>query len=115
MPAPTFVEVLPPTKSAPRSGVRWTPSGPGAGVLVIEKPRVVATYAVTEFGTPWDGRAFRLVCLGGQSDADATTYDVFAARNGQDHRCDCKGFSYGRGRPCKHVAAALALLENGWI
>ncbi|WP_439625956.1 SWIM zinc finger family protein [Gemmata sp.] len=114
MPA-TFTELLPPTKSAPRSGLRWTPTGPGCGLLVIERPRAVATYAVAEFQTPWEGRAFHLVCLGGQSDAGAESYDVFAARNGQDHRCDCKGFSYGRGKPCKHVLAALALLANEWV
>jgi len=52
MNTPTFTELLPPTKSAPRSGFRWTPGGTGKGLLYIEKPKVSACYVVTEFQTP---------------------------------------------------------------
>ncbi|WP_439627610.1 SWIM zinc finger family protein [Gemmata sp.] len=112
-----YTELLPPTKSAPRSGIRWTPVGPGTGLLIIEKPRVMATYAVREFQTPWPGRAFRFDCRGGQTDAEgaADGYDVFVPHRGTEWRCDCKGFSYGKGRPCKHVEAVRAILANGWM
>lgn len=112
-----YTELLPPTKSAPRSGYRWTPTGPGCGLLIIEKPRVMATYAVREFPSPWHGRAFHFECRGGQTDKEgaAEGYDVFVARNERDHRCDCKGFAYGRGKPCKHIMAAQSVWDNGWL
>lgn len=113
----TFTDDLPPTKSAPQSGIQWTPTKPGCGLLIVEKPRQVATYAVTEFQTPWDGRAFHFVCLGGQSDKEAAPegYDVFFYRGGQDHQCSCKGFAHGRGKLCKHLEAVRAIITNGWM
>jgi len=119
MPAtyPTFIELLPPTKTAPKSGIRWTPGASGKGLLSIEAPRKCACYAVCEFPTTWAGRAFHFECFGGQSDRDSLTegYDVFFARNPRETRCDCKGFAFGKGKPCKHIEAVRAIIENGWM
>jgi hypothetical protein len=116
MPA-TFVELLPPTKTSPRGAIHWTPSAEqaGSGLLEICTSRVYATYFVLEYGTQWDGRAFNFVKVTEGSDGRSESYDVFCSRNGQDHQCSCKGFTYGKGKPCKHVAAAKALIENNWL
>lgn len=58
-------------------------------------------YEVEEFACTgdFDGRGFRL-----RKGVDV--YDVFLARNGQDHTCDCRGFcAHGH---CKHVEAVKA-------
>ncbi|MBA4191972.1 MAG: hypothetical protein C0467_28670 [Planctomycetaceae bacterium] len=118
MPAtfPTFAELLPPTKSAPHAGIRWTLTAAGKGLLSIEAPRKCAVYVVVEFQTAWAGRAFHFECLGGQSDKDSLKggYDVFIGRP-HETRCDCKGWAYGRGKPCRHIAAVRAIIENGWM
>jgi hypothetical protein len=114
----TFTEVLPATLSNPHAGIDWTPGVfPGCGVLSIKQKRCYCSYVVTEFACGWDGRAFRMRKVEGQagSDAEGESYDVFCHRGRQDHRCDCKGFEFGRGKPCKHVLSALALIENGWL
>ncbi len=96
--------------------MNWTPSEhSGRGELVVHTARASVTYAVTEFPTPWDGRAFHLVKESEGTDAESDSYDVFCHRGGQDHQCSCKGFAYGRGKPCKHIAAGLALIENDWV
>src|SRR4051812_28824101 len=110
----TFHEVLEPAKSTRHRGIRWTPDdGSPAGALRIDTDRSTASYAVEEFPCGWDGRSFRLAKLDASSDPEADGYEVFCARNGQDHRCCCKGFE--RTGDCKHLAAALALIENGWV
>jgi hypothetical protein len=112
----TLTEVLPATKSSEHNAMNWTPGEvPGRGSLTVHTARASCCYRVTEFGTDW-GRAFRLV-KDGTAGADATSesYDVLVCRDPRGHRCDCKGFIYGRGKPCKHIAAALALIANGWV
>jgi SWIM zinc finger len=111
----TKTEALPATKTEPNAGIDWTPTGTGTGLLVIKQKRLYVTYTVTEFPTAWDGRAFHFEKFTEGSDRDSEAYDVFCSRNGQDQQCQCKGFTYGRGRPCKHIAAAQALIANGWI
>ncbi len=114
---PTFTELLPPTKSAPKSGFRWKPSGPGIGLLFIETTRLSACYQIAEFQTPWDGRAFHFTCLGGQTDRESIPegYDVFLSHSGREFHCGCKGFAYGRGKPCKHIESVRAIFENDWM
>ncbi len=113
----TYVELLPPQKSSPRNAIHWTPSEqqPGAGLLEICTTKLSATYFVVEFDTAWDGRAFHLVEGTEGSDPESESYDVFCYRAGQNHQCSCKGFAYGRGRACKHIEAALALISNKWL
>src|SRR4051794_24716097 len=100
--APTFTEVLPATPSSKHSGFRWTPdpARPGSGRLVIDTDRVRLCYRVSEFGTPWAGRALRLAKEAAAGDPEGESYDVFVSRIGSGHRCDCNGFAYGRGKPC---------------
>lgn len=124
MPA-TLTEVLPATKTDPHGAVRFTPSDPdlpvlvdglpAAGELEIQGKRNVCRYSVVEFPSGWDGRAFRFVKAGGEAGSDPTesAYDVFVCRNGQDCLCQCKGFQ--RWGHCRHLAAARALIENGWV
>ncbi len=111
----TLTEVLPATKSSRHGAIRWTPAddGPAAGTLTIDTDRARVDYAVTEFPTGWDGRGFHFEKTGAGTDADEAGYDVFVARNRQDRMCSCKGFT--RHGHCKHVSAALALIENGWL
>lgn len=112
---PKFVEVLPATASSPHNGLAWEPSGRGEGALTVDTARARTLYLVREFVTPWAGRAFRLEVVRGGTDPESETYDVFAGRDPRADRCDCKGFVYGRGKPCKHVHAVRALVENGWV
>jgi len=96
--------------------MNWTPSAtPGQGVLTVHTARASCTYAVTEFGTDW-GRGFRLAKDGTPgTDATSEAYDVLVCRDPRGHRCDCKGFTFGHGKHCKHIAAALALIANSWL
>lgn len=115
MPA-TFTDLLPPTKNEPKGAAfDFTPSagGPPAGVLTIKNRRVYASYVVREFPTDWAGRAFHLAKLDEGSDKGEERYSCFVGRNGQDKRCECKGFAYTGG--CKHLAALAALIEAGRI
>ncbi len=115
---PTFTDLLPPTKSAPRSGFKWTPSEDrvGCGLLVIEAPRVSVTYLVCEFATRWDGRAWYLAKMTEGTDKGCEAYDCFVGRNGQDKQCSCKGFIYGRGKACKHLASLESIFtENAYL
>lgn len=119
----TFVESLPPRKASKHSGIKWTPTEstnvppdrlPGAGELVIDTDRSRVTYSVTEFPTPWEGRGFFLAKLRGSgTDSSESSYSVFVARNRQDMRCDCKGFT--RHGHCEHCDAVIALLSNDWL
>jgi hypothetical protein len=115
MPA-TFTNLLPATKSDPkgRSAYEWEPTasaGPAAGVLTIKQPRGYTRYVLCEFGTPWDGRAFHLSKIDAGTDPSEEAYSCFVARNGQDRRCECKGFE--RWANCKHLAALIDLIQNG--
>jgi hypothetical protein len=127
---PTFTEMLFDTAASKHNGITWQPAEdkPGCGRLVIEMgqgrgggKRSSVVYAVAEFATNWDGRAFHFTKLTEGTDKTSDTEDVFVGRNGQDRTCSCKGFSYGRGRDkegrqsCKHLEAVLALLENRWV
>jgi hypothetical protein len=111
----TLIEILPSQSSSPNNAIQWTPgSKTGTGILIVHVLRASTTYRVTEFGTAWNGRAFHLIKDGSGTDPESDSYDVYCGRNGQDHQCSCKGFAYGRGKPCKHVLAVQALIENGW-
>ena len=115
---PTFIEILPATKTSKNWGITFIkPEGIEAvcGKLVIESRGTHVEYRLTEFSCGWDGRAFYLTKLTEGTDSESESYDCFVARNGQDKRCDCKGFIYGKGRPCKHLESIAALLANGWI
>jgi hypothetical protein len=118
---PTYIEALPATKSSKYNGIRWTTdtvqtdSPAAAGVMQIDTARGRTVYKVVEFGTGWDGRAFHFSKISGGTDAESEAYDVFVCRSGGAHQCDCKGFAYNRGKPCKHIESILALIENRWI
>ena len=116
-PATKCIEVLPATKSSSHNSLTWTPNDeiPGEGVLVVDTVRSRTLYAVREFKTLWAGRAFKLDVIRGGTDPESERYDVLVARDGRGHLCDCKGFSYGRGKPCKHIAALAAVIENRWV
>jgi hypothetical protein len=113
----TYTDLLPPTKSEPRgAGIDWTPSaadGPKAGVLTIKQKRVYVTYTVCEFPTDWRGRAFMLAKLDEGSDPTEEKYACFVAANGQDRRCECRGFAYTGA--CKRLAALQTLIEAGQL
>jgi hypothetical protein len=80
---------------------------------VVKQRRTYTTYAVSEFATAWDGRAFLLVKQSEGLDPTEERYSCFLARNGQDKRCDCKGFAYTGG--CKHLSALETLIRAGQI
>jgi hypothetical protein len=104
----TLSEVIGGCKTSPNRAIRWTPCGCG-GKLEIHCSRAVTTYTVREFKTNWLGRAFRVTKGNGEA------YNVFAANDRRYSTCDCAGFAYGRGKPCRHLEAVYALLSNRWL
>ncbi len=62
------------------------------------------------------GRAFRLAKLDpAAGDPEGDAYTPVVGRVPALDACDCKGFLFGRGKPCKHLLAARSLLANGWV
>lgn len=117
-----YSERIDASKGVRAAGIEWTPAGPdgvevgglpAAGTVRIMMGKVSCGYTVTEFPVSWHGRGFHLEKLGTGTDADESGYDVFCGANGQDKMCSCKGFT--RHNRCKHLAAAEALLANGWL
>lgn len=132
----TYTEKMLPTASCKRRGFHWTPITPREGefirgTLMIETGRFEREYRVFEFapGSDWDGRTFHVERTDGEGD-----YAVFIAREGTDHRCDCKGAeSLAAHRQlqravrrneasrafatagCKHIDALLDMRANGWL
>lgn len=89
----------------------WNPATAGIGVLTVTDTRTHVRYGVCELpiGRGFSGRAVKLTKGNGE---------VYVCRVGEragDHHCDCKGFSFGRGKACKHITALAALIENGWL
>ena len=76
-------------------------------VLTIRVAGQITDYDVSEFPTPWDGRAFHL--RGG----DGTSLDTFVCRQMRDDHCDCADFACGN--RCRHVGALRYLMEAGEI
>jgi hypothetical protein len=110
------IELLPATRSSKHNGITWEPAeAPGTGTLTVDTARSRVVYAVAEFPTNWDGRAFTFSKLDPETDPESDAYDVFVGPDPRACRCDCKGFAFGRGRPCKHVEAVRALLDNRWV
>lgn len=118
--ATVYTEVLPERKSSKRSAINWQPAtdnefSPVAGTLTIHTDRATTRYAVSEFPSGWDGRAFTLVKLGAAPDEGGRdgSYSCFVARNGQDQLCECRGFqSHGH---CKHLDSVTAMIAAGWL
>lgn len=111
----TYEDLLPATKSSKHNGIRWTPTGPRCGALIIDTDTSRAAYTVQEFDNRWAGRSFRYTCIAGTTDREAEYYDVLISfREGQPSLCQCKGFLRYR-EPCKHILSAEALVNNGWI
>lgn len=106
----TFTETLAPTKTSTHRACTWTPAAAGVGVLTVTDKRSHTRYAVVELPVAGEfaGRAFKLTKAGGE---------VYCVRvNGErDSTCDCAGFTYARGRACKHIDAIDALLANDWM
>jgi hypothetical protein len=111
------IEVLPATKSSSHNSLTWTPSDTrqGEGLLQIDTVRSRTVYGVTEIKTLWSGRAFHLVVIRGGTDPESETYDVLVASDPRQHICGCKGFTYSRGKPCKHISSLAAVIANRWI
>ena len=101
-------------KTTGERSIRWESGVPYGwdGTLEIHDPKQVRVYRVGEFvpDREYDGRAF-MVAKQDESDV----YNVFVARNGQDHSCTCAAGTFGRVRRCCHVAALLAVIRNGWL
>jgi hypothetical protein len=113
--APTLTEVLPAQLSSRHNAMKWTPTGPAAGLLTLDTKRDRVVYAVEELPCP-DGRAFRFKKIDkAAGDHEGDLYTPFVGRVPQLDACDCKGFVFGRGRPCKHLLAARSLILNGWM
>ncbi len=117
---PVYTDLLPETKSETHGAFTWAPEGANAtshvaGVLTLTGKRSHCRYRVEEF--PADmGRGFMLFKLDAGSDKSEERYACFTptSRN-VAAQCECKGFAFGRGKPCKHLAAVLGALGNGWL
>jgi hypothetical protein len=107
----TFTEVLPATQTHANRAMTWEPAGNGCGVLAITDTKTHTRYGVCRrpIGKGFAGVAFKL------TKADGEVYCVRVGDAAEDVSCDCKGFAFGRGKPCKHVAAVRGMIENGWL
>ncbi len=120
-----FTDKLPPTKTEPHSGFTlflFTPD-PCAdfdhmvGTLLIESPKRRTEFGVSEFTVP-HGRGFLLekLCgaIGDESPME-NRYAVTCDRDGRRASCECKGWRFGKGRDCRHIAAVRGCIENQWL
>ena len=96
----TFTDLLPPTRTSPNRAVKYTPACAGVGVLELTDSRSHTRYALAV--QPFGG--VRLTKAGGEE-----SYVVTVGT------CDCAGYTFGRGKPCKHIDAVGCLLGNGWL
>jgi hypothetical protein len=109
-----LTEVLPRTAAGRARAVRFYRFAPGDGyavdaAMVIEQEGEGAEgYGLTEFPTPWDGRAFEVRKVGA-----AAPYTVFVGRDGRS--CSCHGGTYRPNAPCRHLLAVEAVLANRWL
>lgn len=107
---------LPPTKSAPRRRIIWTPSAPGrasAGRLTIITGREISYYLLRESAAD-GGIHFHFAKLSPGSDPSEKSHDVFLADPATADAglafdsCTCKG--HLRHLHCKHVDAARVIV-----
>lgn len=114
-----YHEVLPATKSSPHTAIRWTPSTttPRAGLLVIQRKRIDCCYLVIELEARPPVRSFLFAKSAETPGSDPTesSYTVSVGVAGSPVACTCKGFTYGRGKNCVHVEAAVAVMDAGWL
>lgn len=108
---PAFTELLPATKTHANRAMTWTPATATTGVLTVTDTRVHVRYAVCELpvGRGFTGRAFKL------TKADGEIYCVRVGERPGDVSCDCAGFTFGRGKPCKHITAVRTALDVGFM
>lgn len=115
----TLTEVLPASKSNPHAAIHFTPGDyEGTGTMKIVQKRAVCTYILTELPTDGSGRGFRFVKPVDEpgTDAEADSYTVWVGRAETDRSCECRGWlRWGHTSKCKHVLAAEALIQNGWL
>lgn len=115
MPA-TIIE-LPPTATDAAPRMAWTPhveTNGRTGTLAIRCGRTAAVYRVEELPTGsqgWTGRAFTLRKIGKGTSGER--YAVFCAAPGGFDLCECAGFAYGHGKPCKHLLAVREIIRLG--
>lgn len=117
-----YTEKLPPSKTEPNRGFklfRWSPEATAeshtVGTILFETPKTSCEFLVSEFPTSW-GRGFHLekMCGAVGDDKEATSYDVLVCGKG-NHQCDCKGFAFGKGKPCRHILALVDCVNYGWL
>src|SRR5689334_10210083 len=110
-PTEAFTEILPATASSPKgNGYTFQRSQTvRGGFLTLDMGKRNRTrYFVVQFESPWEGVALHFAKLDEGSDVESEGYDVFVcARGGHNTSCTCKGFTYGKGKPCKHVQVAV--------
>jgi hypothetical protein len=120
-----FIDKLEPSKTEPNRGFtlyRFQPDpmadySHAVGSLVIESPGHRVEYLTSEFPCP-SGRGFLLEKCGGSigdRNPHDTSYEVEIGRFPGERRCSCKGFAYGKGRPCRHLLAVASCIEQGWL
>lgn len=110
---PVYEELLP-ERASGKAGIRWVPTGAVSGILSIDDKNGSAAYVLHEVPARGYGREFRLDCAGGQSDSTVLNYTVCCGADGRDS-CNCRGFAFGKGKPCRHLLAVRAIADNGWL
>lgn len=90
---------MPSTKTHANRAIKYTPACHGIGVVELTDSRSHTRYAVAV--QPFGG--VRL------TKSDGETYVVVPGS------CECAGFVFGKGKPCKHLTAVETLIGNGWL
>lgn len=95
----TYTDLLAPTKTHKHRAVKWTPACRGVGVLEVTDTKSHTRYAAAV--QPYGG--VRL------TKPDGETYVVTVGT------CECRGYVFSNGKPCKHIDAVACLLANRWL
>lgn len=113
-----FVDVLP-VRGGNRIALEWLPHveemAHGEGFVVLTSKRDRTAYSVAQYPGESMLLGFAFTKVGGKvgTDRGRNSYILTCTRNGNDAKCDCRGFE--RHGACKHADALETLFLNKWL
>lgn len=111
------IDVLPPTGSGKARAVRWYANlraegyDVDAAFVIEEQGKGAESYGVTVVPVADETRRVFTVR---KADAAVPHCTAVSTEPGWSD-CTCEGFTYGKGRRCRHLLALESALDNGWL